>query len=130
MSAYTSRILPVEEWPKLAHAGLGDALTVFKPADTQALVVEHEGQIVGVWLGVRFVHAEGVWIAPAHRGAFGVVKRLLTGMREIAARWGVDIVWTGAVSDDALVRGLIEKLGGKEVPMQTFILPMRARCPR
>ena len=124
MTGYTSRILPVDEWPKLAETDLGELWTLLKPADTQVLVVEHEGAIVGMWLGVRIVHAEGVWIAPAHRGGFGVVRRLLAGMRRIARSWGASVVWTGAAEGDTTVMDLITRLGGSRVPMAAYRLPM------
>lgn len=124
MSAYTSRILPVEEWPKLAAVDPDGVWPLLKPDDTQVVVVEQGDQIVGVWLAVRFVHAEGVWIDPAHRGAFGVVKRLLSGMRAAAKSWGASVVWTGAAEGDTGVMQLITKLGGTPIPMTSYRLPM------
>jgi len=124
VSAYTSRVLPVEEWPRLAQTPLASVWALLKPEDTQVLVVEQAGAIIGVWLAVRLVHAEGVWIAPAHRGSVGVVRRLLSGMRAAAARWGVGVVWTGAAEGDAMVEGLITRLGGTVVPFTSYRLPM------
>lgn len=118
---YTTRILPVEEWPRLDVAGLADVWPTLSPENTQVIVVEHGDQIVGAWLALRIVHAEGVWVDPAHRG-FAVTTRLLAGMRNAAAAWGCEAVWTGA--QDAHVRGLIEKLGGTPIPIESFHLPM------
>ena len=124
MSTYTSRILPVDEWPKLATADPIGVWPLLRPEDTQVVVVECGDRIVGIWLALRIVHAEGVWIDPAHRGAFGVVRRLLAGMRSAARTWGASVVWTGAKDGDTAIVELITKLGGSPIPMTSFRLPM------
>lgn len=124
MSAYTSRRLPLEEWPKLAAIYPEVVWQHLDPEETQVIVVEQADQIVGVWLAVRCVHAEGVWIAPAHRGTFGVVTRLLSGMRAAAKSWGASVVWTGAAEGDTSVTNLITRLGGSPIPMTAYRLPM------
>lgn len=118
----TSRILPPEEWPRLAGTELETSWPHLDPANAQIVVVEHEGVIVACWALMRVVHVEGVWIAPAHRGTLGVVKRLLTVMRGCARAWGASYVWTGAITDD--VRGLIGRLGGKPIPFDCYAMPI------
>jgi len=92
------------------------------PENTRVLVVEDGEEIVGAWLLLRTVHAECLWIAPSHRGVFGVAKRLLRGMRELAMAWGVDRVITGSVSPH--VTDLIKRFGGKPMPCESFVLPL------
>ncbi len=122
----TSRILPPDEWPKLAGTE-AEALWPKLPHSAQVLVVEDAGRIVGTWILMTQVHAECVWIAPDHRGSLGVVKRLLRGMRDLAASLGVSAVLTGACSDD--VRNLIQRLGGTKLPGDAYVLPLgETRC--
>ena len=81
-----------------------------------------DGLILARWIGLRVVHAEGVWIDPRYRKSPGIVRRLVNGMGQIARHWGVKSVWTGADTDD--VRRLIEKLGGTRIPMDPYVLPL------
>lgn len=118
-----ARELPVAEWPRLVGTEAETVWPSLNPENAAVLVVEDEGRIVGTWIGLRVVHAECISIAPSHRGSFGVAKRLLKGMREIAARWGADQVVTGSVSPH--VTDLIERLGGFPVPCESFVIPFR-----
>lgn len=128
-----TRILPQEEWSRLNGTEAELLWPYFNPEQTRVLVVEDEGRIVGTWTLMRVVHAECLWIAPSHRGLFGVTRRLLVAMRDIAKGWNVSAVWTGSKS--AHVTDLIRRLGGKEPPFESFILPIekhgnRVELPR
>lgn len=116
------RILPSEEWHRLAGTEAEAVWPTLNPENTRILVVEENGRIVGNWLGLRVVHAECNWIAPDYRGSFGVAKRLLRGMREVAREWGVERVITGSVSPH--VTDMIQRLGGFPVPCESFVLPL------
>lgn len=118
-----TRILPPDEWSKLDGTEAGPAWRYLNPENTQVIVVEDADRIVGTWLMVRIVHAECIWIAPDYRGVFGVAKRLLKGMREIATAWGVDRVVTGSLTPH--VTDLISRLGGTPMPCESFVLPVR-----
>ena len=96
----------------------------YDPLDAQVLVVEDEGKIVGTWTLMRVVHAECMWIAPEHRGTFGVAKRLLRGMHKIASEWQARSVITGSVEPH--VTDLIMRLGGAPMPGAAFVLPTQA----
>lgn len=123
----TSRVLPVEEWPRLRGTEAETLWPHLDPTMAQVLVVEDGGEIVGTWVLVKMVHAECVWIAPAYRGSFGVAKRLLVGMRRLALACGVKTVWTSAMSDH--VRSLIGTLQGVRLPGEHYVLPLeRASC--
>lgn len=122
----THRILPREEWAKLAGTEAGAFAPLLPPDAASVLVVEDNGQIVATWALVSMLHAEGLWIAPSHRGRFGVVKRLLSGMRAMARSIGATSVQTASVSPD--VTSFIERLGGSPLPGQMFILPMEQAC--
>jgi hypothetical protein len=117
-----ARVLPPAEWSRLNGTEAELLWPHFNPEHTRVIVVEEEGQIVATWTLLRVVHAECLWIAPSHRGLFGVTKRLLRSMRTIAEDWNVGAVWTGSLSEH--VTSLIRRLGGKPPPFESFILPV------
>jgi hypothetical protein len=123
---YQTRMLPPEEWSRLKGTEAEPAIPHLDPANTRVVVVEDDGQIVGCWVLVRVVHAEAVWIAPTHRTKFGVVRRLIAGMKTLARGWGAKGVVTAAVSDD--VRRLIAKMGGAQLPGEAYVLPVGETC--
>lgn len=118
----TYRVLPQAEWPRLAGTEAETLWPHLDPMNARVLVVEEAGRIVGTWTVLRVVHVECVWIDPAYRGAFGVVKRLLRGMRAIAGEWGARTVLTSALTDQ--VRALITSLGGQQLPGEHFVIPL------
>ncbi len=115
-------MLPPEEWPRLAGTEAERVWPLLDPAQAQVLVVEQGGAIVGVWVLMRLVHAECVWIAPAHRGRGSVAKRLVSFMRERARAWRVRSVLGHPV--DASVVTLIEKLQGTRLPGVPYLIPV------
>ena len=118
----TTRILPREEWPRLAGTEAEAVWPSLDPEQARVIVVEHEGRIVGTWTALRMVHMECVWIAPEYRGSFGVAKRLLRGMRSVAGGWGAKAVLTAALTDQ--VRALIDSLGGSKLPGDHYVMPV------
>ena len=120
----TSRILPPAEWSRLTGTDM-DEIARRLPATcgAQILVVEAHDQIVATWALIPMMHAEGLWIHPQYRRRFGVVARLLRGMRALAQRAGLAAVWTGAISPE--VEDFIHRLGGRPLPGRAFLLPMR-----
>jgi hypothetical protein len=109
----TARVLPVDEWPKVAGTEIGLALGAL-PAGSQILVVEDGDTVVGAWGLLPYYHVEGLWIAPGSRKRGAVGRRLLTGMRRLAQTVGAKIVWTGALSPD--VAALLEHYGAHQIP--------------
>lgn len=118
----STRILPPEEWPRLNGTEAEALWPHLDPEISRVLVVEQDGEIVGTWTVMRLVHVECVWIREDMRGRFGVVKRLLSGMRAIARGWGARTVLTGAMTDQ--VRALIASLGGQPLPGDHFVIPL------
>lgn len=116
------RVLPPEEWPRLAGTEAEKLWPRLDPENTQVVVVEKDGRIVAAWTLLRIVHAECIWVAPDQRGEFGVVKRLLAGMKDAASLWGADRVVTGSVSPE--VTDLIMRFGGYPMPCESFVLPI------
>jgi hypothetical protein len=110
----TSRVLPVEEWPKLAamwpmvHEVNPEALTV--------IVVEDGEEIVGCWGLITLAHAEGLWIAPEHRGKGPVARRLWSAFNQVAHERDISSVITGAEDGNAEVVELLDKRGAQKLP--------------
>jgi hypothetical protein len=120
----TRRLLPPEEWPRLAgDPQLGEVWQLFDPLSTSVLVVEDDtGQIVGSWSFTHVLHAEGVHIHPAYRKSGVVARHLWRGMRELAAEQGAAAVWTGAGTPE--VRDLLVAHGAQKFPVDSFVLPL------
>lgn len=118
-----ARVLPFAEWYRLAGTELGANWQHLRPEWASVVVVEDGDQIVGCWSLVTTVHAEGVWIAPTHRGKAGVARRLLGAMRELATRRGVRAVVTSAC-DDTVAALLIRHLGATPLEGRHFVLPI------
>lgn len=117
----TTRMLSRDEWAtKLAGTELEAAVPYLDGA--QVVVVEDGETVVGCWALIPYVHVEGVWIAPAHRGRGSVARRLLSGMRRAAQAMGVSTVMTAAISDD--VRELLAHLGATKLPGEHYALPV------
>ena len=118
----THRELPRAEWSRLEDtAQLGPALHAIPP-DARIVVVEDATAIIGTWAVLRYVHVEGLWIAPAHRTRGRVGAHLLAGMEATAQAWGARVVLTAAITDD--VRALIRHRGGIPLPGDHFVLPL------
>jgi len=116
-----ARILPVEEYPRLTGTE-AEQLWPHLPESARVIVVEDNGCIVATWTLMQMVHAECIWIAPTHRGSFGVVRRLLGKMRETASEWGVAKVITASLSP--YVSNLIRRIGGIRIEGESFLLPI------
>lgn len=118
----TTRELTRAEWPRLALTPIAAVLDRF-PTDTRIVVVEDAaGLIVAEWALIRYVHVEGVWIAPEHQKRGRVAGLLLRAMYAVARSWGVSAVLTCA--DDDQVRGLVDHLGGRRLPGDHYVLPI------
>lgn len=120
----TTRELPRAEWSKLKGTEL-EAVAPHLTDAARVLVVEDGDEVIGCWAFFPVVHAEGVWIADTHRGKSAVARRLMRGMREIVCSMGATVMATAAITDD--VRGVIEGLGGVELPGTHYAVPVTRR---
>ncbi len=119
----TTRILPQAEWPRLAHTELGTVWTLLSPETTTVFVVEDEaGEIVGCWSLLSALHAEGLWIAPAHRKGSAVGRHLLKAVKGGAKRSGARAVLTSAMTPE--VAALLDHIGATKVPGDLYSWPM------
>lgn len=122
----TSRLLPVEEWPRLDGTEAAEIWRHLDPARTHVLAVEQDGAIVGTWVLMNVLHAECLWIAPEYRGKTSVARRLWTAMQRTARALGVPAVATAALTDD--VRQLLEHVGATKVPGDHYAMRITP-CP-
>lgn len=118
----TTRILPPDEWPKLAGTELEAIWPVLDRERARVIVVEHDGAIVGVWAGFPLWHAEGVYVAPAHRGRAAVARLLLSGMTALAQAEGYHSVVTASVQP--AIDSLLERHGAVHLDGRHYALPV------
>lgn len=118
-----ARLLPPEEWDKLAGTELGGQTDRLSPDASAIIVVElggPGGPIVACWAAMNIVHVEGVWVAPGSHA--GVVRALLEQMSSYLTTCGVREVLTQATEPG--VADIIDRLGGHKVPGETWVIPI------
>lgn len=120
-SAYTTRLLPVEEWDRLlpfpfATNGLPDP-------DLAMIVVTEDaaGEIVGIWEVATAVHLDGLWVRPDQRGTV-VAGRLLAEMRAVLQRYNIQLAFT--IVSDPQVMVLAHKAGFVRAPGDLWMLQL------
>lgn len=117
----TTRLLPPDEWPRLIGTELETVWPLLDRDRAQIVVVEDDaGAIVGCWALFPLIHAEGVWIAPEHRGKAVVARHLYRGMVQTARAMQARTVLTAAVDED--VTRLLAHLQAQQLPGQHFVL--------
>lgn len=116
----TTRILPPEEWAKLAGTELDTALPMLP--GTRVIVCELDGAIVGHLALVPMWHAEGVYVTPTQRGR-GVLQFLIAAMHEEARAIGVSTVFPAAATEGMV--HLITRIGGVEIEARWFALAVK-----
>lgn len=122
----TTRILPRDEYAKLAGTELDTVWPLLDQADGVVMVIEDGDQIVGCWAVMTVTHVEGLWIHPAHRGKASVGRRLLLGMTRFLR--GRTVV-TSATCDD--VRRLLERVAAQPLPGSHYMVTFGGKtCPQ
>lgn len=119
----TTRELPPEEWSKLETTNAVDLWRHLNPARHRVIVVEEHGEIVGSMLLMQVVHAECLWIAPAHRKTVPVGRRLLQALFTEA---DAPTVLASAVTNE-MVR-ILDKLGSRLEGVH-YVLPIQESAP-
>jgi hypothetical protein len=126
---FTTRVLPPDEYPRLAGTE-AEGLWPLLPPDSRVIVIEDpDGRIIGCWTLFRPLHAECLWVAPAHRKGSSVFRRLLCGMFTQASAMDAKAVVTASRSDE--VTRLLRNFGADELPGRhyTLTIPQRFVCP-
>ena len=113
----TTRLLPVDEWPKLAgHPALG-GYPLPPVGSAQFVVAEAGDEIVGVWAIVNVLHLEPVWVDETFRGGF-VVGRMFAEVEMAVRHMGVKVAWVFA--DRTEIADYLSRLGLQRVPFEVF----------
>jgi hypothetical protein len=118
----TTRVLPIEEWGRLVGTELEHAAPVL-PLGSKIIVVEDNGNIVGCWSAITYVHVEGVWIEPLHRGKSAVARRLWRGMQDVLRLMDVRSAMTGSITPE--IDALLAGMGAVELPGKMFVFPVK-----
>ncbi len=119
----TTRILPVEEWSRLAHTEACDVHPFLDPDRSSVVVVEQDGAIVGCHILINVVHAECLWIDPAFRGKTSVARRLWAAVQAQARELGARTIATAACDDQ--VRELLAHVGATKLPGDHYVIPVQ-----
>lgn len=120
-----TRLLPWEEWPRLAGTELETVWPHLEPEKASVVVVEDGDRIVGCWAVWAVVHVEGLWVHPDYRQKPSVGRRLWRAMRRAVADRGSSAVVTAACSE--AVRDLLATARATVVPGEFFVLSMKGR---
>src|SRR5262245_36061718 len=118
----TTRLLPPDEWPRLEQTALAGVWAQLPPTAIVLAVEDDAGTLLGAWALVQLWHAEGVWIAPAHRGKAGVARRLWALLHEVGRALGVSAILTGQQSPE--VARLLAHVGAVPVPGGAYVVPL------
>lgn len=120
-----TRALPREQWDERLQGTELEVAHAFLPAGSTVLVVEddEDGTLLACWSLMPCWHAEGVWVAPSHRGRGGVARRILRAMMFAAKQVGAESLFTSALTDD--VATIISNLEGRELEGRHFVIPVR-----
>lgn len=121
----TTRILPCEEWPRLMGTDAEAIWPTLDPMRSAIVVVEHDGVIIAHHILLYVLHAEALWVHPAHRKGI-VGGRLWAAVKSAVRGSGARGFVTAAVDDD--VRRLIAKVGGTPLPGSHFTVTVEDRC--
>jgi hypothetical protein len=113
----TSRVLPFEEWPKVAISkGLN-------PSAACIVVAEEDGRIVGSCAVFTWVHLDGLEVDANHQRKGDVCRRLLHETGKVAEASRVEAMVAGSNTDE--MNDYLTRLGGTEIPATFFVVPMR-----
>lgn len=124
----TTRILPPDEWPRLAGTEAERLWPLLNPRTARVVVVERQGEIVGCHVLMQMLHAECLWVHPEHRGKASVARRLWSGVQEVARGCGVHAIVTHAVDDT--VRGLLAHVGAEPIVGEAYMVPVQSADDR
>lgn len=120
MPKYQARILPPDEFHKLQGLPLYD--TVAGTGSLVIVVEDPEGTIVGTWAALWTLHLEGLYVRPESRHIAPVAIRLYDTMFQTLQQLDIQQVLT--VTQDDIVGGMTEKIGGQKVAGDLWVIPV------
>lgn len=118
-----ARILKPEEWQKLPDQEAAGLVAKVPPETIAVVGVEDdEGRIIASVCVLQITHFEGLWLAPEYRGNAGALRALIRQAYAIPQVRGESWALGGAA--DSKMRKVCRQLGGAELPMSFFMLPV------
>jgi ribosomal protein S18 acetylase RimI-like enzyme len=117
-----TRILPHDEWQRIAWTEAAPAWASLDPARNTVIVTEDDGVIVGCVVLMQTLHAEFLWIAPEHRGRTAVARRLLSRLVTEAKAWGARTVLGSAMSFQ--MQDILGRLG-RQLPGEHYVMNLQ-----
>lgn len=100
-------------------------LSDVSPEGCQVLAEEQDGEIVGTCAVLKATHLEGLWIHDDHRNP-GTARSLLRAAVELAQGTTAH-GWVFACVGSDEVAAQVERLGGQEVPVRLYVLPLKGK---
>lgn len=110
----TTRVLPVEEWGRLAGTLLESIASSLNPAFAEVLVVEKDGAIVGGVALLQTLHAECLFT-----DGVSTSRALVKGLRDRVHAAGGSAVWGACV--DAPMRRVLSR-HAEPIPGEHFLV--------
>lgn len=124
---YVARLLPPDEWPRLAGTDLESVWPHLDPTTARIVVVERQGRIIGAVSVLRQVVLECLWVAPEWRARSTVGGHVLRLALQVAKHWGVRMAFTLPATDGLMAQAV--RCGGVRIP-RVVVLPVEWRGPR
>lgn len=115
----TTRILPIEEWPRLKGTEAEQLWPHLDPSKSTVLVMEDNGIVVGCQVLMWTLHAECLWVHPDYRKR-GVMRVLWTTVQRMVRAAGVRTIVTAATSDR--VKRLLEYAHATRLPGSHWVI--------
>lgn len=120
----TTRVLPIEEWPRLKGTEAEQLWPVLDPSKSTIVVVEDEGIVVGCHVLMYVLHAECLWVHPEYRTK-GVMRMLWTTVQRMVRAAGVRSLVTACTSDR--VKRMLTYAKATRLPGSHWVIPMGDR---
>jgi ribosomal protein S18 acetylase RimI-like enzyme len=118
----TTRLLPHEEWSRLAPTALGPFWEDLQTSKTKVVVAEEAAQVIGCLALIPTLHVEGLWTHPDHRG-MPVLRALWKEATAESRRQGVGSVMAGAIDDR--MRQILKYAHATKVPAEFYFVPVK-----
>lgn len=113
------RILPYEEWHRLIGTEAEAVWPHLDPLRSHVLVVEEDGEIIACQVLMQVLHAECLWVHPAHRRA-SVTRLLWNAVQRKAQDLGARTLATAARDDR--VRQLLAYVGATKLDGDHYVI--------
>jgi len=112
----TRRVLPPEEWDKVAGIPPFNTGGLPNPEYWRIVVVERDGQIVACCSLFDTVHWDMFWVAAESQGAAGVFRELLLGGAEVMLTYGIRQVHTTVPDGRPELVAMLDRFGFERAP--------------